>query len=49
MMKKQEGFTDKLRQEYNNTIDYYENLIANITNNTTINDENEFQSPGQDY
>ena len=49
MMKKQEGFTDKLRKEYNNTIDYYENLIANITNNTTINDENDFQSPGQDY
>ena len=49
MMKKQEGFTDKLRKEYNNTIDYYENLIANITNNTTINDENDLQSPGQDY
>ena len=49
MMKRQEGFTEKLKQEYNNTIDYYENLIANITNNTTINDENEFQSPGQDY
>ena len=49
MMKKQEGFIDKLRKEYNNTIDYYENLIANITNNTTINDENDFQSPGQDY
>ena len=49
MMKKQEGFTDKLRKEYNNTIDYYENLIANITNNTTVNDENDLQSPGQDY
>ena len=46
MMKRQEGFTEKLKQEYNNTIDYYENLIANITNNTTLNDDE--QSPGND-
>jgi chromosome segregation ATPase len=46
MMKRQEGFTEKLKQEYNNTIDYYENLIANITNNTTLNDDE--QSPEND-
>ena len=44
MIKKQEGFTEKLKKEYTNTINYYENLIANLTGEN--NDD--FQSPDQD-
>lgn len=51
MLKKQEGLTDKFKIEYYNTIDYYDNILAEIEKNNKIRlspnkgNEDEMQMP----
>ena len=45
MIKKHENFEKKLTNEYNNTLNYYQNLISDLTGEN-INDD--FQYPDQE-